>query len=107
MTNNGHADGRRFFSEKTGDLVFQRQVGGVDQVLGEDMSFGLGYGLASSYVPVGPRTCFWGGLGGSIIMMDQDLGLTISYMMNKMQGGLIGDPRGSEIALIAAMAAMS
>jgi CubicO group peptidase (beta-lactamase class C family) len=107
MTNNGHADGRRFFSEKTGDLVFQRQVGGVDQVLGEDMSFGLGYGLASSYVPVGPRTCFWGGFGGSIIMMDQDLGLTISYMMNKMQGGLIGDPRGSEIALIAAMAAMS
>src|SRR5665213_3112533 len=107
MANNGHVNGHRFFSEKTGDLVFQRQVGGVDQVLAVDMSFGLGYGLASSYVPVGPRTCFWGGYGGSLIMMDQELGLTISYMMNKMQVGLTGDTRGSEVSLLAAVAAMS
>jgi CubicO group peptidase (beta-lactamase class C family) len=107
MANNGHVNGHRFFSEKTGDMVFQRQVGGVDQVLAVDMSFGLGYGLASSYVPVGPRTCFWGGYGGSLIMMDQELGLTVSYMMNKMQVGLTGDTRGSEISLIAAVAAMS
>jgi CubicO group peptidase (beta-lactamase class C family) len=107
LANNGHVNGHRFFSEKTGDLVFQRQVGGVDQVLGVDMSFGLGYGLASSYAPVGPRTCFWGGYGGSLIMMDQDLGLTVAYMMNKMRSGLIGDTRGSEISLIAARAAMN
>jgi CubicO group peptidase (beta-lactamase class C family) len=107
MANNGHANGHRFFSEKTGDTVFQRQVGGVDQVLGVDMSFGLGYGLSSSYVPIGPRSCFWGGYGGSLIMMDQELGLTISYMMNKMQVGLTGDPRGGEISLLAAVAAMS
>jgi CubicO group peptidase (beta-lactamase class C family) len=88
-------------------MVFERQVGGVDQVLGEDMSFGLGYGLSSSYAPVGPRTCFWGGYGGSIIMMDQELGLTVSYMMNKMRVGLTGDTRGSEISLLAAVAAMS
>jgi len=58
-------------------------------------------------VPVGPRTCFWGGYGGSLIMMDQEMGLTISYMMNKMQVGLTGDTRGSEISLLAAVAAMS
>jgi hypothetical protein len=40
-------------------------------------------------------------------MMDQDLGLTVSYMMNKMDVGLIGDTRGSEISLLAAVAAMS
>jgi CubicO group peptidase (beta-lactamase class C family) len=107
MANNGHVDGHRFFSEKTGDMVFERQVGGIDQVLGVDMSFGLGYGLASSYTPVGPRTCFWGGFGGSLIMMDQELGLTVSYMMNKMNVGLMGDTRGSEISLLAAVAAMS
>jgi CubicO group peptidase (beta-lactamase class C family) len=107
MANNGHVNGHRFFSEKTGDTVFQRQVGGVDQVLGVDMSFGLGYGLSSSYVPIGPRSCFWGGYGGSLIMMDQELGLTISYMMNKMQVGLTGDTRGGEISLLAAVAAMS
>jgi CubicO group peptidase (beta-lactamase class C family) len=107
MANNGHVSGHRFFSEKTGDLVFQRQVGGIDHVLGVDMSFGLGYGLASSYAPVGPRTCFWGGFGGSLIMMDQELGLTVAYMMNKMVVGLIGDTRGSEISLLAAVAAMT
>ncbi|HUZ40010.1 MAG TPA: serine hydrolase domain-containing protein [Acidimicrobiales bacterium] len=105
VANNGHVNGHRFFSEKTGDLVFQRQVGGIDHVLGVDMSFGLGYGLASSYVPVGPRSCFWGGFGGSLIMMDQELGLTVAYMMNKMVVGLIGDTRGSEISLLAAVAA--
>jgi CubicO group peptidase (beta-lactamase class C family) len=107
MANNGQVNGHRFFSEKTGDMVFERQVGGIDQVLGVDMSFGLGYGLASSYTPVGPRTCFWGGFGGSLIMMDQELGLTVSYMMNKMAFGLIGDTRGGEISLLAAVAAMS
>ena len=107
MANNGHVNGHRFFSEKTGDMVFDRQVGGVDQVLGVDLSFGLGYGLASGYMPFGPRTCAWGGFGGSVIMMDQDLGLTVSYMMNKMGVGLVGDTRGSEISLLAAVAAMS
>jgi CubicO group peptidase (beta-lactamase class C family) len=107
MANNGHVGGHRFFSEKTGDLVFERQVGGVDQVLGVDVSFGLGYGLTSEFLPIGPRGCAWGGFGGSVIVMDQDLGLTVAYMMNKMRGGLIGDTRGSEILLLAAVAAMN
>jgi len=107
MANNGHVGGHRLFAEKTGDMVFQRQVGGVDQVLKLDMNFGLGYGLASRDVPVGPRTCLWGGFGGSYIMMDQDLELTVSYMMNRMDVGLVGDTRGGEVALLAAIAAMS
>jgi CubicO group peptidase (beta-lactamase class C family) len=72
-----------------------------------DLSFGLGYGLTSGYMPIGPRTCAWGGFGGSVIIMDQDLGLTISYMMNKMGVGLVGDTRGNEISLLAVVAAMS
>jgi len=107
ISNNGHAQGHRFFSEKTGDKIFDVRVRGVDQVLDFDVSFGLGYGLASSAVPLGPRACYWGGFGGSIIIMDQDLNLTVAYMMNKMQVGLVGDTRGPAIALNAALAAMS
>jgi CubicO group peptidase (beta-lactamase class C family) len=70
-----------------------------------DVNFGLGYGLASSAVPVGPRACYWGGFGGSVIIMDQDLGLTVAYMMNKMNVGLVGDLRGGAFAIAAAMAA--
>ena len=107
IANNGHAHGHRFFSEATGDLIFQVQASGVDQVLGVDLAFGLGYGLNSPTMPLGPRGCCWGGFGGSVIIMDQDLELTIAYMMNKMQVGLVGDTRGSELALAAAMAAMA
>jgi hypothetical protein len=39
--------------------------------------------------------------------MDQDVDLTIAYMMNKMQIGLVGDTHGADIALVAAMAALS
>ncbi len=107
ITNNGHAEGHRFFSEKTGDRIFEVQTSGVDQVLKLDMNFGLGYGLASSDVPIGPRSCYWGGFGGSVIIMDQDINLTVAYMMNKMQVGLVGDTRGPAIAFAAAMAALS
>jgi CubicO group peptidase (beta-lactamase class C family) len=107
IANNGHVNGRRFFSEQTGDMIFQPRVGGVDMVLGVNMNFGLGYGLASPEVPMGPRGCYWGGYGGSVIIMDQDVNLTIAYMMNKMQTGLVGDTRGTDLALAAAMAALS
>jgi hypothetical protein len=39
--------------------------------------------------------------------MDQELELTIAYMMNKMSGGLVGDARGAAIAFAAAMAAVA
>jgi CubicO group peptidase (beta-lactamase class C family) len=107
IANNGHANGHRFFTESTGDLVFQSQAKGFDPVLDMEVNIGMGYGLASSAVPVGPRACFWGGYGGSVIIMDQELELTIAYMMNKMSGGLVGDARGAAIAFAAAMAAVA
>jgi CubicO group peptidase (beta-lactamase class C family) len=107
IANNGHAQGHRFFSEKTGRTIFDIRVSGVDQVLKMDLNFGLGYGLASSALPLGPGSCFWGGFGGSVIIMDQDIDLTVAYMMNKMQVGLVGDTRGPAFAFSAAIAAMS
>jgi CubicO group peptidase (beta-lactamase class C family) len=107
IANNGHAEGHRFFKESTGEKIFQERVSGVDEVLGMDMRFGLGYGLASSSVPLGPRSAYWGGFGGSMIITDQDLELTFAYMMNKMHRGLVGDTRGAELAALAAVAAMS
>lgn len=106
IANRGEFNGRRFFAPATGDQIFASQFQGVDQVLGVEMNFGMGYGLASTLTPIGPRGCYWGGFGGSIIVMDQDLELTVSYVMNQMRIGLTGDGRGPEIALAAAMAAL-
>jgi CubicO group peptidase (beta-lactamase class C family) len=107
IANNGHANGHRFVSEATLDRVFHPMTAGTDLVLGFEGNFGLGYGLASSTVPVGPRACYWGGFGGSIIFMDQDLELVVAYDMNKMNFGLVGDTRGATFILAAVLAAIA
>jgi CubicO group peptidase (beta-lactamase class C family) len=55
-------------------------------------------------VPEG-RTFYWGGWGGSMIVMDLDRRLTISYMMNRMAPGILGSDR-AESYLRAAYSAL-
>jgi CubicO group peptidase (beta-lactamase class C family) len=92
----GVVDGVRLLSPDTIDLIFDEQSNGVDLVLGVPLRFGIGYALPESetvpYVPSG-RACYWGGWGGSVIIMDLDRRVTISYMMNKMGAGIIGSDR--------------
>jgi CubicO group peptidase (beta-lactamase class C family) len=103
VANKGEFNGKRFFSERTGDQIFETQAHGVDLVLGIEAHFGMGYGLASSVTPLGPHGCFWAGLG-SLVVMDQDLGITIAYTPNKMQF-VPGSTRGANIARAAVEAA--
>ncbi len=107
IANKGEANGHRFFSAATGDQIFESQANGPDLALGEVIHFGMGYGLASSTAPLGARACYWGGYGGSVIIMDQDQELTVAYMMNKMRSSLSADARGTNLALQAAIGAMS
>ena len=44
------------------------------------------------------KICFWGGWGGSLILMDLDRRMTIAYMMNKMGAGIIGSDRAEQYA---------
>lgn len=57
------------------------------------MRYGMGYGLNGGQLP-NPRTAFWGGWGGSIVLVDLDARMAVAYMMNQMidDGGL-GDDR--------------
>ncbi|MDQ6671335.1 MAG: beta-lactamase family protein [Chloroflexota bacterium] len=92
----GQVNGTQFLSNEAIGLIFEQQSDGVDLVLGLPLRFGIGFGLPHPatipYIPTG-RVCFWGGWGGSIIVMDLDRRLTLSYMMNKMAPGIIGSPR--------------
>jgi CubicO group peptidase (beta-lactamase class C family) len=89
----GSAGGVRLLSPETIEHIFRVQARGLDLFLGVPMRFGIGYGLTEPvgvpFVPEG-KSCFWGGWGGSLIIMDLDRRTTISYMMNKMQPGLVG-----------------
>ncbi|MFE0420646.1 serine hydrolase domain-containing protein [Streptomyces tendae] len=90
----GTVDGVKLLSPSTIDLIFQEQANGVDLVLGVPLRWGIGYGLPQPAtvpsIPDRDRICFWGGWGGSMIVMDLDRELTISYVMNKMAEGIIG-----------------
>ncbi|KAK5166559.1 uncharacterized protein LTR77_008102 [Saxophila tyrrhenica] len=96
ITRGGEVDGVKLLSPQTIDLIFQEQTNGMDLVLGKPIRFGIGYGLPlPEFVPMirEGRVCFWGGWGGSSIIMDLDRKLTISYVMNKMGAGTVGNPR--------------
>jgi CubicO group peptidase (beta-lactamase class C family) len=92
----GTVGGRRFLSEKGCDAVFREQANGVDLVLGIPVRFGMGYGLTSPLAPLGPnpRTSFWGGWGGSLVVVDRDARMVVAYVMNRMGEGTLGDTRG-------------
>ena len=108
LSHGGTVDGRRFLSADGCDAVFEQQSSGPDLVLGIPLTFGMGYGLNSEHTPIGlnPRTCFWGGWGGSLVINDLDSRMTIAYVMNKMGEGTLGDTRGISVAF-AAMTAIA
>ena len=56
------------------------------------MRFGMGYGLTPKQSK--RELCFWGGWGGSSLVIDPTSHLCIAYVMNRMEASLLGDERG-------------
>lgn len=102
----GEAHGVRLLSAGTVEKVLEQQSDGLDLVLGVPLRFGMGYGLASETMPMGPRSFSWGGYGGSLVFNDLDGRMTVAYVMNRMEANLLGDRRGASMVLatIAALA---
>ncbi|MEM9624098.1 MAG: serine hydrolase domain-containing protein [Pseudomonadota bacterium] len=96
MANGGSAFGVDLLSAEGAARVFDEQTNGDDLVLGVPLRFGMGYGLTSPLMPMGPNEHigYWGGWGGSTVVIDQDAHVCCSYVMNKMFEGLLGDTRG-------------
>jgi CubicO group peptidase (beta-lactamase class C family) len=99
ISRGGEVDGIRLLRPETIELIFREQSNGIDVVIGVPLRFGIGYGLpllaTLPYVP-DEKICFWGGWGGSVILMDLGRRMTISYMMNKMGPGIIGSERSEQ-----------
>ncbi len=98
----GEARGVRLLSRAGCETIFEEQSNGPDLVLGVPIRFGMGFGLSGEMMPAGPRTYFWGGWGGSLVVADLDSRLTVAYVMNRMESGLVGDMRGASLVLAAA-----
>jgi CubicO group peptidase (beta-lactamase class C family) len=98
VSRGGEVDGVRLLGRKTIDLIFDEQANGVDLVLGIPLRWGMGFALPQlDSVPWIPdeEICFWGGWGGSMIIMDVGRRMTISYVMNRMAPGIIGSDRSA------------
>jgi len=98
LANGGVANGKRFMSEAGCRKALELQIEGVDQVLGVPQRYGMGFGLPSETVPLpNPNSIYWGGYGGSVIIIDMDARTTFAYVMNKMAPTTVGDFRGALI----------
>ena len=96
LANHGTAFGKTLMSPAGCMAVMEEQTNGVDLVLGAPIRFGLGYGLPGGMMPATPNenVCFWGGYGGSSVVVDLDARSAVSYVMNRMDAGILGDERG-------------
>jgi len=101
LANGGVAKGKRFMSEAGCRKALELQIEGQDLVLGGPARFGMGFGLGGGVMPL-PNpddAMFWGGYGGSLVIIDMKARTTISYAMNKMAGTTTGDMRAFGLAM--------
>ena len=89
-------------SEETCAMTLQPQISGNDLVLGLPVTYGLGYALKNEMIPMGPNqnVIWWGGAGGSSIVIDADAHVCCSYVMNQMDNNIVGDPRAVNLGSI-------
>ncbi len=76
VANGGSAFGVRLLSEAGCEKIFEEQA----VIDGMAVHHGIGYGIAVRT----RKLCFWGGAGGSTIMLDVTNRTCLSYVMNRM-----------------------
>ena len=90
----GAVDGVRLLAPATVERATEVRSSGADCVVGQPLSFGLGFALDPTFGPVpGPRTFGHSGAGGSVAFADPDAGLSFAYVMNQMALSPLQDPR--------------
>lgn len=100
LANGGVAKGKRFLSEAGCRKALELQVEGTDLVMNVPARFGMGFGLAGGMLPLpNPNSMFWGGYGGSLVIIDMDARTTFGYAMNRMVGTTTGDMRAFGLAM--------
>ena len=100
-------DGVRLLSEQSLDRATTVESSGKDLVLGQPLTFGLGFALPPTLGPgASPRSFGHAGAGGSLAYADRDRGLGFGYVMNQMRLGMPeGDQRAMRLSEAAAACA--
>lgn len=93
----GEAGGRRLMSPAGCEAVLRQQSDGADLAFLTPVRWAMGFALQLGGLSFGPRTCFWGGSGGSLVVVDFERRMSFAYVMNKMVGAPFGDPRNAPL----------
>ena len=102
------AKGRRILSEAGCRKALELQIEGDDPILGQPVRYGMGFGLPGTLMPApNPNSLFWGGYGGSLIIIDMDARATYAYAMNKMAATTSGDLRAFSLVMATMQGLMS
>lgn len=98
----GKANGVKLLSTATLERIFDVQSHGPDLVLAAPLKMGIGYGISTPevipFLPADEQICFWGGWGGSMVLMNPRRRATATYVMNKMGQGTLGNERTARYA---------
>jgi CubicO group peptidase (beta-lactamase class C family) len=103
----GEVDGVRILRDDTIARAIEPRTSGADAVLVFEIPFGLGFMRDAPLAKLGSPTAFGHyGAGGSVGFADPAAGIGFAYVMNKMDLGIAGDPRTSDLidAVYAAIA---
>lgn len=98
LANGGVAKGKRLLSEEGCRVALEEQISFHDYMMDKPMRYGMGFGLVNESAPFpNPNSCYWGGWGGSKIIIDFDARMTFSYVMNVMREDPEGDKRATPL----------
>ncbi len=94
----GH-NGIRLLSDEIIKEAIRERSRGVDEILGRETAFGMGFALAPMIGESLPPSAFGHpGAGGSLGFGDLEAEVSFGYTMNKMASALINDQRSNELA---------
>ena len=99
LANGGAAFGVELLSAAGCARMLKEQTNGPDAVLIMPIRYGMGYAFPNAMMPMSPSESgmFWGGAGGSTIIVDQEQRSCFSYVMNQMKAAIVGDQRGGSL----------
>lgn len=99
LANLGSGMTTQLLQASTCEQIGRLQISGVDLVLGIEMRMASGLALPTESLKASPNpnALWWGGAGGSLIVVDQANRTCFSYVMNKLENHVIGDPRALRI----------
>ncbi|MFI4974046.1 MAG: serine hydrolase domain-containing protein [Caulobacterales bacterium] len=90
----GEVGGKRLMSREGARAAASPSWEGPDLIMQSPTGFGLGFALHLGPLKFGKGTsCYWGGAGGSLVVVDYEARMSFAYVMNRLKAAPFGDPR--------------